>query len=247
MTINHAKRLFCLLALSLMNASVIFAEDGGHELFQMINAERAAAGSPVLVYEESAASAARRYAEEIVKNNRFSHTGRDGRRAIDRYRDAGGSAIRAGEVIGKGVLEETIINAWRVSPAHFELLLQERWNSGGAGTFQTEDGGIVAVVVLTERYYRSIEAQFRDGRVTVSGFIDSKLINQGRRPAVEVNGELFSDLFSVPSDLASEAGPRNDHLRFTVTLAGNYSIVRILCGFLSSRGPVFTESFVREE
>lgn len=74
----------------LLFSSHLFSSD--IELVSWINEYREEHGISRLYIEEILVKTAGKYAAVLLEENRISHTGRSGRRVLDRYRDEGGTA-----------------------------------------------------------------------------------------------------------------------------------------------------------
>lgn len=89
-----------------------------------INSARAEAGLPALVWSERAASAARKYAQELVESERFAHTGVKGSNVHDRLNAEGLVHFIANENLaqvsfnGTVPSAQTVVNGWMASPGH---------------------------------------------------------------------------------------------------------------------------------
>ena len=104
------------------------------ELLKLTNAERKKAGLPALKYSSVLGQAAQNHAEDMVKNNFFSHTGSDGSRIRDRTKKLGYSATYVGENIAAGnkTPEETI-RQWMNSSRHRRNILNSNYTEVGFG------------------------------------------------------------------------------------------------------------------
>ncbi len=94
---------------------------------------RSAHGLAPLDPEPALESAARAYAAALAASGRLAHRDPAGRRALARYRAAGGSAARVGEILGAGPDLAQVAAAWEASPAHAAAALDPRWTRAGAG------------------------------------------------------------------------------------------------------------------
>ena len=175
---------FCrLLCIFIFGSVTVSAEET--PLFHAVNAIRAEAGVTACGVDPAARRAAALYAEKIIDTNRFSHTDEQGRKGIDRYRDAGGRALKVGEVIGTGPTIESVINAWKQSREHKAVITNRNWTGVGAKAAETPAGGIVAVLLFTRNVFVDISIQQLpgEGGIVISG----TYIGEGL-PAVVVNG-----------------------------------------------------------
>jgi hypothetical protein len=69
----------------------------------------------------------------LASSGRLAHRDAAGRGALARYRAAGGSAARVGEILGAGPDLKAVTAAWEASPAHAAAALDPRWTHAGAG------------------------------------------------------------------------------------------------------------------
>ena len=80
--------------------------------------------------------AADAYAAVLAASGRIVHRDAEGRSALGRYRAAGGSAARVGEILGAGPSLSAVTAAWEASPAHAAAALDPRWTHAAAGRVQ---------------------------------------------------------------------------------------------------------------
>ena len=70
----------------------------------------------------------------LAASGRLAHRDAEGRGVLARYRAAGGSAARVGEILGAGPDLAAVTAAWEASPAHAAAALDPRWTRAGAGS-----------------------------------------------------------------------------------------------------------------
>jgi uncharacterized protein YkwD len=89
------------------------------EVIDLVNRERATAGCPALVANDTLMSIAQAHSHDMASNNFFAHTGSDGRTTFQRMSDAGYLYRRAAENVAAGTFSaaETIA-LWMDSPGH---------------------------------------------------------------------------------------------------------------------------------
>ncbi|MDY6782848.1 MAG: CAP domain-containing protein [Cyanobacteriota bacterium] len=117
------------------NAPILIAESPyDTQLLQLTNAERQKAGLPPLRYSPQLGQAAQRHAEDMVRNDFFSHTGSNGSSVSDRVRAAGYSYSYVGENIsaGSSTPAETI-QRWMNSAGHRRNILKSEYTEIGFG------------------------------------------------------------------------------------------------------------------
>jgi hypothetical protein len=99
-----------------------------------VNRIRAARHLDPLPTEPALERAAAAYAALLASSGRLAHRDGAGRGALARYRAAGGSAARVGEILGAGPDLESVTAAWEASPAHAAAALDSRWTHVGAAS-----------------------------------------------------------------------------------------------------------------
>ena len=122
-----------------------------------VNRFRAARGVSALAPEPALERAAAAYARVLAGSGRLAHRDAAGRRALERYRAAGGSAVRVGEILGAGPDLPAVTKAWEGSPAHAAVAADPGWTRAGAGCAPLPAGpagadrGEVWVVLFAEQ------------------------------------------------------------------------------------------------
>jgi hypothetical protein len=111
---------------------------------------RAGQGLPELAPDPALERAAAAYAQVLAASGRLAHRDAAGRNALERYRAAGGSAARVGEILGAGPDLQAVTAAWAASPAHAAAALRPGWTHAGAGKAPAA-GGEVWVVLFAEQ------------------------------------------------------------------------------------------------
>jgi uncharacterized protein YkwD len=88
-------------------------------VFELTNAERAAAGCPALASSAQLDAAARRHTVEMARTGNFSHTGVDGSTPAQRVTDAGYRYRIVAENIAAGQTSaHEVVRAWMNSASH---------------------------------------------------------------------------------------------------------------------------------
>lgn len=99
------------------------------DVLEEINVVRAVERMKALQWNERAASAARKYAQELVEQERFAHTGSEGSNIHDRLRAEGLFEFVANENLAQlsfnGTLSDSskVVNGWLKSPGHRSNIL----------------------------------------------------------------------------------------------------------------------------
>lgn len=145
------------------------AEEGpAADILGRINRIRSEEGFPPLERSGPAAKAAREYAEELASGAPFSHADRSGNTADRRYRDAGGTGLAAGEILGRGPDLDSIFAVWLESPRHREVILGPDWTRAGAG-IASRDGKVYAAVTFVLSLYTDLALEPARGASILSG------------------------------------------------------------------------------
>jgi uncharacterized protein YkwD len=104
------------------------------ELLQLTNEERHKAGVPALQLSPQLDQAAQGHAEDMVRNNFFSHTGSNGSTLVTRVEAAGYVYSFAGENIAAGrATPAQTIQQWMNSPGHRQNMLNRNFTQIGFG------------------------------------------------------------------------------------------------------------------
>jgi len=104
------------------------------KLLGLINQERQKNGTTFLNYNSNLDRAAQAHAEDMVKNNYFSHTSKDGSTPADRALRAGYGSSWVGENIAKGITDpNSIFEMWMGSSGHRQNMLNPTWKNAGLG------------------------------------------------------------------------------------------------------------------
>jgi uncharacterized protein YkwD len=141
------------------------------KIHNMINRERQKKGLPVLLWDESLHRIARKYSQDMVQRNFFSHSDPDGRTFCDRYRAARYECkIKAGDTICLGAeniaqdnlmnaslykdgktsfnsntedrIAESVVKRWMNSKGHRSNILTPYFKRQGIGVALSEDGKV---------------------------------------------------------------------------------------------------------
>ena len=118
---------------------------GGFE--QALNAFRARHGARPLAADPELTAAAQAYAEDMVANAYFSHTGRNGENAMVRATVAGCSWRSIGENLATGYSSNAdVIEGWAGSPSHRDAMLGSIYNRYGMARV-----GVTWVLMFSDR------------------------------------------------------------------------------------------------
>lgn len=122
--------------------AVRMSEDAaGHRVLELVNRARASArtcgdrrfnAAKPLRWNDTLARAALQHAEDMARNNYFSHDGRDGSTPAQRVTRAGYAYRATGENIAAGQMDpETVVAGWIKSPGHCANLMNGRFTEMG--------------------------------------------------------------------------------------------------------------------
>lgn len=104
------------------------------DVFELVNAERLAAGLPPYAYNTDLALAAQDHARDMVQQDYFSHSSLDGRSFSDRVNETDYTGFPSGENIAAGQRDpESVMSSWMNSPGHRNNILSEGSNEIGIG------------------------------------------------------------------------------------------------------------------
>ncbi|MFP4562430.1 MAG: CAP domain-containing protein [Spirochaetia bacterium] len=167
---RNAYATLSLLLTFLIGASVPAPAEEGQAavLLGRINRIRSEEGLAALAPSDPAAKAAREYAEDLASGAPFSHVDRSGNTADRRYRDAGGTGLAAGEILGRGPDPDSIFTVWLESPRHREVILGPDWTRAGAGIVK-RDGKVYAAVTFVISLYTDLALEPGRGAPILSG------------------------------------------------------------------------------
>lgn len=121
-----------------------------------INQMRAANGLKPLTIDASLSMVARTRAEDMARNNYFSHVPPDGCDVRCLYSKDGITAAWVGEVIAWNTypVDQTAaatLTMWRGSPVHFSVITNQCFTRVGTGAAVAKDGKIYQVAVFEGR------------------------------------------------------------------------------------------------
>ncbi len=119
------------------------AEKLKNEVVAQTNQIRRQNGLNTLTVDSLLTRAAQRHAEDMAKNNYFSHTSQDGRAPADRIRNAGYQSTCSAENIAYGQkTPEIVMQDWINSEGHRKNILWEPIKEIGVGVASDEEGRI---------------------------------------------------------------------------------------------------------
>ena len=125
------------------NGSSLTADE--KEVFDLINAKRTAAGLSALKVDAELQNIARAKAEDMVKNNYFSHTSPTYGSPFDMMKRFGVSYKTAGENIAGNSSNTGAVNAWMNSEGHKANILNSSFNYTGVAVVKSSKYGKIFV------------------------------------------------------------------------------------------------------
>ena len=125
------------------NGSSLTADE--KEVFDLINAKRTAARLSALKVDAELQNVARAKAEDMVKNNYFSHTSPTYGSPFDMMKSFGVSYKTAGENIAGNSSNSAAVTAWMNSSGHKANILNSAFNYTGIGVVKSSKYGKVYV------------------------------------------------------------------------------------------------------
>jgi hypothetical protein len=166
--------------------------------------------------------AAAAYAAVLAASGRIAHRDGEGRSALARYRAAGGSAARVGEILGTGPSLSAVTAAWEASPAHAAAALDPRWTHAAAGRAQA-GGSEYWVVLFAEQRVAGFKLTMEPGGTyRISGiFLDPRAADP----------ELWSGLQAMPPEAWD---PARREFRFLLPAGAGLRYHRL--GFRTAEG-----------
>ena len=125
------------------NGSSLTADE--KEVFDLINAKRTAARLSALKVDAELQNVARAKAEDMVKNNYFSHTSPTYGSPFDMMKSFGVSYKTAGENIAGNSSNTGAVNAWMNSEGHKANILKSSFNYTGVAVVKSSKYGKIFV------------------------------------------------------------------------------------------------------
>lgn len=115
------------------------------EVFDLVNAQRTAAGLSALKIDSELQNVARAKAQDMVDNNYFSHTSPTYGSPFDMMKSFGISYKAAGENIAGNSSNSGAVNAWMNSEGHRANILSNSYNYTGIGVVSSPKYGKIYV------------------------------------------------------------------------------------------------------
>jgi len=163
--------------------------DTDPEVPTWLNQLRAGQGLSVLRVDPILEEAAAEYAAELAERGVLSHVDALGRRALQRVRDHGGTAVLIGEILGSGPDVQAITSAWQQSISHREVAANPLWTHFGAASAPHGRNWVWVLLFAGHRIY-PLEIRGTDDGYLVRGVLTA---SEAEEPL------LFSGLELLPS------------------------------------------------
>lgn len=124
------------------------------EVVRLVNVERAKAGLPALKANWQAARVGRYKANDMLKNNYFSHISPTYGSPFDMMKSFGLQFSAAGENIAKGQrTPQEVMSAWMNSTGHRNNILSPSFTEIGVGAAKDKNGGLIWVQEFLKPLY----------------------------------------------------------------------------------------------
>lgn len=117
-------------------------------ILRLINEERKKAGRPLLTVDSTLEKAAQTKADDMVKNNYFSHTSPTYGSPFKMIQDFGISYKSAGENIAGNPSIEAAVESWLKSDEHKKNILSNAYNYVGIGVANSKTYGYIIVLMF---------------------------------------------------------------------------------------------------
>lgn len=117
-------------------------------ILRLINEERKKAGRPLLTVDSTLEKAAQTKADDMVKNNYFSHTSPTYGSPFKMIQDFGISYKAAGENIAGNPSIEAAVESWLKSDEHKKNILLNAYNYVGIGVANSKTYGYIIVLMF---------------------------------------------------------------------------------------------------
>lgn len=136
-------------------------------MLELINAERAKAGQPVLAFEPRLTAAACRHAKDLARGGPLSHRGSDGSDLTDRLTGSGYPFSMAAENLAAGVAtpDETVW-LWSGSPGHRRNMLTADFRDAGIAHLPGVGGEVWVLVLGLQRAASNVPSAAQKPRNT---------------------------------------------------------------------------------
>ena len=121
------------------------------DILNRINAERKKAGLPALIMDKDLQKVAKIKAQDMVKNNYFSHTSPTYGSPFDMMKSYGITYKVAGENIAGNSTNAGAVSAWMASSGHKENILNKAYNYTGIGVVSSPKYGKIYVQMFVGR------------------------------------------------------------------------------------------------
>ena len=227
----------------LINTADVNAENAAEEIIlEELNRLRIEKDIPPLRIHPLLSSCASSYAAALSERGYLSHTGGSGMRAVDRFRERGGTSLRVGEVLGSSPPEKIgeLFDQWLTSPSHRTIILDTRWTHCGIGAEAInpvnersgEPQRLFVVIQCIEHPFADITIGHAGEKVSVSGSFNPP--ENGPESRAEITRPVVKNGTAVyePDIWNGEEG------RFTFILEGSDRFYYLYLGYIRESGKI---------
>jgi hypothetical protein len=163
-------------------------------------------------------------------------------RAVDRFRERGGTSLRVGEVLGSSPPEKIgeLFDQWLTSPSHRRIILDTRWTHCGIGTAAVspinersgEPQRLFVVIQCIEHPFADITIGHAGEKVSVNGSFNPP--ENGPESRAEITRPVVKNGTAVyePDIWNGEEG------RFTFILEGSDRFYYLYLGYIRESGKI---------
>ena len=227
-------RTLILVLCSLSLCGILHAESSEVEAdtVNLINALREEHGLLQLHIDPLLTVVAREYAERCVQRGVLSHQDERGQGVLYRIRQTGDTAVRAGEVLGKGPDAELIVTGWKSSRDHNQVLLDPVWTHTGAGAVPVPQGYLIVTIFKT-RVFDTVKTEFLNNGIVLSLYSFYSLADV---PFLYHLGREYKPI---------EVSAENQNFQFFIP--GNRLMYYILFGIRNDGAAVYTDRIIVEK
>ena len=166
--------LFPSLAAVLLAPSLYAQLPGTSGVLLMANPLRSREGLTELEEDPLLERTAAAYAADLARRGVLSHVDEQGRRALERFRDFGGTTVLVGEILGSGPDLAAVFQAWVASGRHRDVLFNPLWTHCGAAGVPSGAGGGIWVVLFTSHRIDALRVIGCDSGFLIRGRVNPR-------------------------------------------------------------------------
>ncbi|MBN2551396.1 MAG: hypothetical protein JXB06_01445 [Spirochaetales bacterium] len=166
--------LFLALPAVLIVPSLYAQLPGTSGVLLMANPLRSREGLTELKEDPLLERTAAAYAADLARRGVLSHVDEQGRRALERFRDFGGTTVLVGEILGSGPDLAAVFEAWEASGRHRDVLFNPLWTHCGAAGVPGGAGGGIWVVLFTSHRIDALQIICSDSGYLIRGRVNPR-------------------------------------------------------------------------